>query len=143
MADAQQVAQEANDAFNAHDEQRIRDTYAENTVFEAPGGVRTEGADAATDYAMVWLRAFPDARIEVQNQVVAGDWIVEEFTFEGTHKEPLAGPGGEIPATGRSVTGHGCQISRIENGKIAEGRLYFDQVEVLTQLGLMPEPATA
>jgi predicted ester cyclase len=143
MKDARQVANEATEAFNAHDERRIRETYAPNVITEAPGGVRSEGPEASTDYAMVWLRAFPDARITIKNQIVAGDWIAEEFTFEGTHKEPLAGPGGEIPATGKSITGHGVQISRIENGKIAENRLYFDQVEVLTQLGLMPEPATA
>ena len=143
MADARQVAKEATEAFNAHDERRIRETYAPNVITEAPGGVRTEGPDAATQYAMVWLRAFPDARITVKNQVASGDWIVEEFTFQGTHKEPLASPGGEIPATGRSITGHGVQIVRVEDDKIAEFRLYFDQVEVLTQLGLMPEPATA
>jgi hypothetical protein len=34
-------------------------------------------------------------------------------------------------------------IQRIENGKIVEERLYFDQLEILTQLGLVPEPATA
>jgi hypothetical protein len=34
-------------------------------------------------------------------------------------------------------------IQRIENGKIAEERLHFDQLEILTQLGLVPEPAAA
>jgi ketosteroid isomerase-like protein len=30
---------------------------------------------------------------------------------------------------------------RVRDGKIVEEHLYFDQVQVLTQLGLMPEPA--
>jgi hypothetical protein len=30
---------------------------------------------------------------------------------------------------------------RVSGGKIVEEHLYFDQVQVLTQLGLMPEPA--
>ena len=33
-------------------------------------------------------------------------------------------------------------IPLIEDGKITEPRLYFDQLEMLTQLGLMPAPAT-
>jgi len=35
------------------------------------------------------------------------------------------------------------QVLRVEDGKVAEARLYYDQVQVMTQLGLMPEPATA
>ena len=35
------------------------------------------------------------------------------------------------------------QIFRVEGGKVVDTRLYFDQVQVLTQLGLMPETATA
>jgi len=32
-------------------------------------------------------------------------------------------------------------IFRVDNGKIASIRLYYDQLEVLSQLGLMPAPA--
>jgi hypothetical protein len=35
------------------------------------------------------------------------------------------------------------QIFRVEGETIADTRLYFDQVQVMTQLGLMPESATA
>ena len=139
--DARQVADAATEAINAHDENRIRDLYAPNVAYEAPGGVKATGPDAATAYAMGWLNAFPDARITVHNQVAAGDWVAEEFTFTGTHKETLSGPGGDIPATGRQITGRGTQVIRVENDKVAEFRLYYDQVDVLTQLGLMPEPA--
>ena len=143
MATAEQVAAMATEAFNAHDEERIRSFYADDAVFEAPGDVRLEGPAAITEYAMAWLRAFPDARITVQNKVASGEWVVNEFTFEGTHKETLAGPGGEIPATNRTLVGRGIEAIRVEADKIVEDHLYFDQVQVLTQLGLMPEPAVA
>jgi predicted ester cyclase len=143
MADAQQVGADFVDAFNAHDESRIRELNAENTVFEAPGDVRLEGREAATEYAMAWLRAFPDARLTISNELVSGDWVAQEFTFEGTHSETLSGPGGDIPATHRRLTGRGVQLFRVEGDAVADTRLYFDQVQVLTQLGLMPEGATA
>jgi hypothetical protein len=41
------------------------------------------------------------------------------------------------------LRGRGVQILRVEGGTVADTRLYFDQVQVLTQLGLMPEPSTA
>ena len=45
MADTRQIAAEAVQAFNAHDEAGIRATYADDVVFEAPGDVRIEDAD--------------------------------------------------------------------------------------------------
>jgi predicted ester cyclase len=143
MADAQQVGADFVAAFNDHDESRIRELNAENAVVEAPGDVHVEGREAATQYAMAWLNAFPDARLNVKNEFVSGDWVVQEFTFEGTHEGTLSGPAGEIPATHRRLNGRGVQIFRVEGDTVVDTRLYFDQVQVLTQLGLMPEPAQA
>ncbi len=143
MADLRQVAAEGLAAMNAHDERRLRATYADEAVLEAPGPVRFEGGDAVTEYAMVWLHAFPDAQMSVVNELVAGDWFVQEFTFTGTHTGTLTSPEGDIPPTNRQATGRGVDVARVAGGKIVEEHLYFDQVEILTQLGLMPETATA
>jgi steroid delta-isomerase-like uncharacterized protein len=143
MGDAGRVAEEFVEAFNAHDEARIHALDRDDVVFEAPGDVKVVGPDATTEYAMAWLRAFPDARINVHNAIAADDWSVQEFTFEGTHDDTLVGPAGEIPATHRRFTGRGVQIIRAQDGKIADVRLYFDQVQVLTQLGMMPAAAGA
>lgn len=140
MADARAVGADFVAAFNAHDEQRIRELNAPSSVVEAPGDVRVEGREAATQYAMAWLRAFPDARLIVNNELVAGDWVAQEFTFEGTHEDTLVGAAGEIPATHRRLTGRGVQILRVEGDAVADTRLYFDQVQVMTQLGLNPQP---
>jgi steroid delta-isomerase-like uncharacterized protein len=130
------------EAFNAHDEEGIRSTYAEDVLFEAPGDVRLEGADAIVEYAMTWLRAFPDARMRIETEVADGEWVVQRFLFEGTHEDVLAAPTGQIPATGRRLAGRGVEVARVQGGEITEDYLYFDQVQVLTQLGLMPELAT-
>jgi steroid delta-isomerase-like uncharacterized protein len=141
MAKARQVVAASLEAFNAHDEERIRSLYADNVVFEAPGEIRRKGVDAAVEYAMGWLRAFPDAQIEVITEVANGDWVAHRFVFEGTHEETLVGPEGEIPATHRRLTVHGVEFARVEDGQIAEDYLCFDQAQVLTQLGLMPDVA--
>jgi steroid delta-isomerase-like uncharacterized protein len=143
MTDARQVAAEFVKAFNAHDEARIRSLNAEDGVFEAPGDVHLEGRDAASEYAMAWLNAFPDARLTVTNELASGDWIAQEFTFQGKHENTLPTPAGDVPATHKELTGRAVQILRIEGEEIADTRLYFDQVQVMTQLGLMPEAVTA
>jgi steroid delta-isomerase-like uncharacterized protein len=143
MADARQLGAKFVDAFNAHDEARIRELNGENVVFEAPGEIRLEGRDAATEYAMAWLRAFPDARLTVTNELADGDWVAQEFTFEGTHEDTLSSPGGDIPATHKRLDGRGVQIFKVDGEVVTETRLYFDQVDVMTQLGLMPETAAA
>ena len=143
MAAARSVVEQAQEAFNAHDEQRIRSNYAPDVAFTAPGEVSLEGPDAVSEYAMSWLRAFPDAQLTIHSLVEEGDRVAMQFTFEGTHTDTLVGPEGEIPATNRRVAGRGMELFRVAGDKIAEEHLYFDQVQVLTQLGLMPEPAAA
>jgi steroid delta-isomerase-like uncharacterized protein len=143
VGEALRVAKESVEAFNAHDEERIRAANAQDVILEAPGDVHLEGAGASTEYAMSWLRAFPDARVTIDNEIESGDWVVFQFTFQGTHEQPLISPEGEVPATNRQLKGRGVQVNRIEAGKIAEEHLYWDQVQILTQLGLMPEPEAA
>ena len=92
---------------------------------------------------MAWLRAFPDARLTVHDELKAEDWVVQEFTFAGTHNDTQSGPAGDIPATGRRLDARGVQLLHVQGGAVTDGRLYFDQVEVLTQLGVMPATAAA
>ncbi len=139
MAEPRETVSAATEAFNAHDEAAMRAHYSPDVVFEAPG-VHLEGREAAIGYAMAWLRAFPDARLTIHDTVAEGEWVVTRFTFEGTHRHPLAGPAGEIPPTGRTLSGRGCEAFCVRGGKIVEEHLYFDQVQILTQLGLLAEP---
>jgi steroid delta-isomerase-like uncharacterized protein len=141
VADAREVAARFIEAFNAHDEERIRELNAESGILEAPGDVRVEGKDAVTAYAMGWLNAFPDARIDVRAEIADGDWVAQQFTFRGIHEGTLASPAGAIPPTHRRLDGRGVQLVRVEGGRVTETHLYFDQVQVMAQLGLMPEPA--
>ena len=143
MAEPLQVAAENVAAVNAHDANRLRATYAEDAVLEAPGSVRLDRADDVIEYVMVWLRAFPDARQTIVNQLVAGDCVVQEFVMTGTHTGTLASPDGDIPPTNRQASARGVQIQRIADDKVIEEHVYFDQLELLTQIGLIPAAAAA
>jgi predicted ester cyclase len=128
-------------AFNAHDEAALLALHAADIKFNAPGGFTATNAKDATGFAMTWLKAFPDGKMKVRSEIVSGPWIVQEILMEGTHTAPLHAPTGTIPPTYKKVLGYGVQILRVENAKIAEARIYFDQLDQMTQLGLMPTPA--
>jgi len=130
------------DAFNAHDETALRALHADDIKFNAPGGFKATNAKDATAYAMTWLKAFPDGKMKVRSEITSGPWVVQEIVMEGTHTAPLDSPTGAIPPTHKKVVGYGVQILRVEDGKIAEARIYFDQLDQLSQLGLLPMPAT-
>jgi predicted ester cyclase len=135
LARAAETARRLVEAFNAHDRCAIRALNAPGAIFEAPGGIRAEGRDAAAAaYVVTLLDGFPDATMTIRNQFGSGQWIVQEFTFEGTHAAPVEGPVGTIATTGRRITGSGVQIGRYERGHVTKIRVYYDRVDLLSQL---------
>jgi predicted ester cyclase len=129
-------------AYNAHDEQALNALHADNIKFSAPGGFKANTAHDATAFAMTWLKAFPDGKMKIRSEIISGPWIVQEVQVEGTHTAPFVLPTGTVAPTYKKVVGYGCQLLRVENGKIAEARIYFDQLDQMMQLGLLPTPAT-
>jgi steroid delta-isomerase-like uncharacterized protein len=129
-------------AFNAHDEHALLALHAADIKFTAPGGFKATNAKDATAFAMTWLKAFPDGKMKVRSEILSGPWVIQEITMEGTHTAPLVTPTGTVPATHKKVVGYGVQLLRVENAKIAEARIYYDQLDQMTQLGLIPTPAT-
>ena len=127
-------------AFNAHDEHALNELHAADIKFNAPGGFKATNAKDATAFAMTWLKAFPDGKMKVRSEIISGPWVVQEITMEGTHTAPLVTPTATVPATHKKVVGYGVQLFRIENAKIAEARIYYDQLDQMTQLGLIPTP---
>ncbi len=64
----------------------------------------------------------------------AGEKLEKQKNFAGTHTGEFFG----VPATCKQVSLDGSTVIRIANGKIAEERDYFDNMEFMTQLGLIP-----
>ena len=102
-----------------------------------------KGPDEIVKLAQSWRSAFPDLKATIKDTVVAGDAIVAELDWEGTHKGTLQGPMGSIPASGLRGKVAAVQVVRFDNSKIREVRHYFDLMTVLAQIGAAPKPAAA
>jgi predicted ester cyclase len=129
-------------AFNAHDEDGLKAVHADHIKFNAPGGFKATNAKDALAYATTWQKAFPDGKMKVRSEIISAPWVVQEVEMTGTHTGPLESPTGTIAPTYKKVQGYGVQLLRVENGKIVEARLYFDQLDQMNQLGLIPQTAT-
>jgi uncharacterized protein (TIGR02246 family) len=141
MGTAKEVLERSLAAWRARDTNAFVQCFAEDAVITAPGGVKLRGADGARQLMSVWTEAMPDNEIETEHEHVAGPVVVQEATFRGTHTGNLALPDGQaIPATRRSTETGYAAVAVTEGDRIVAFRLYFDQLALLTQLGLVPTP---
>jgi len=58
----------------------------------------------------------------------------------GTHLGTLSTPGGDLPATGKAVRVPFAAVMSLKNGQIHRKRIYFDLLDLLTQLGVLGAP---
>lgn len=116
--------------------------FTTDVVSIDPGAGRMDGIEPFRAYGEMFLRAFPDGVLRATRFVAETDRaIVVEGVFSGTHTGPLAGPDGEIPATGRRLELPFVDVFDARDGLLCEHHIYYDQMAMLGQLGLIPAPA--
>ena len=81
-------------------------------------------------------RAFPDYAGTNVIQVAEGEKVGNRFVFQGTHLGEYRG----IAPTGKRLTFTGNTIDRVVDGKIVEVWIEWDELGVLRELGMVPEP---
>lgn len=128
-------------ALNARDWDSYARVFAESLVTHAPGlPAPTKGRDARVRWVQAIIQAFPDGRVEKKQSFGQGDRLCVELEFAGTHTGPLQSPDGSATAaTNRTVRFPYCLVVKWEGAEITELHEYFDQLELLTQLGLMKQ----
>jgi steroid delta-isomerase-like uncharacterized protein len=107
---------------------------ATSQTFQGPEGVRR--------FLQGWAMAFPNSRVETTQVVADEQGAMMEFRGRGTQTGPLQSPAGDIPPTGRSVDVPFVEVLDLQQGKIAQARLYFDSMTLLQQLGVVPSPSS-
>jgi predicted ester cyclase len=130
-------------AVTSGDRDAIVRLYAADAVVEAPDGPRIEGASAIADYHLSLKRAFPDASYEYRSGFEFGSTAVDEGWFVGTHTGVLSTPAGDVPPTGRRLRVRACDVLEVVDGVGVAHRLYYDQLEIMAQLGLTEPSAEA
>ena len=105
---------------------------------ELPPGI-PEGREGSIMMFTQLRSAFPDFNAEIEDLIAEGDRVVVRMNWTGTHQGDFMG----IPATGNSFSIEVIDIVRIEDGKFAEHWGVMDNMGMMQQLGLVPEPGQA
>jgi steroid delta-isomerase-like uncharacterized protein len=82
----------------------------------------------------IFLTAFPDVHLTVEDMIAEGDKVVTRYTSRGTQKGAFMG----VPPTGKQMTVSSIIIAQITDGKIVEEWGLDDQMGMLQQLGVIP-----
>ncbi|MPZ68459.1 MAG: hypothetical protein GEU71_02915 [Actinobacteria bacterium] len=125
------------DSIDAREDDFAR-WLAPDVAWWAPGGA-AQGAEEVAGFVRGFMDAFPDLVHVIQRSTVMGTVVITEIVTSGTNTGPIASAVGLLPPTGRTMSLHSVGLYDVQGGVIVEGRLYFDQVEITSQLDLGPE----
>lgn len=143
MAQAREVLDRATSAVFAQDFDTLRDCYAPDCIVTTPDLGTLHGVEQLIAWMQEFAETLPDMAYDMDRKLEGDDFAADQGEVYGTNTGPLHMPDGStLPATGRQVRLRTIDVATIENGKIARHDFYFDQLEFLTQLGLMEAAAT-
>jgi steroid delta-isomerase-like uncharacterized protein len=130
---AEKMLQDWNEAWNAHEVERILSYFTDDVVFEDLGGARVmRGKATMTTWINETLSAFPDFRTDIKSLFVSGDWAGIEWVASGTLRGQLF----HLKPTNRSYSVRGASIMELRDGKIKRNVDYYDSATMVRQLFL-------
>jgi ketosteroid isomerase-like protein len=145
MGLARELMDRGTNAIINGDLEALREIYSADVVATTPDAGTLHGIDEF----IAWNKAFVDAFTERGYQPMklqeTDDCAIDQGDFIGTHTKPLQLPDGQsVPPTGRQIRMRSADLATVRDGRIVSHDFYFDQLDLLAQLGLMEAPvATA
>lgn len=135
------IVTRATEILNSHDYTDLGEVMADDfrRYCQATPDAVVESLDDFKTLAAEWDGQVPTGTITLDWMIAEGDLVAVWGTWSGTQTGPI----GEFPATGKNVSLDFGGVHRIENGKIAETWITWDNMSMMTQLGLFPPPEPA
>lgn len=125
--------------FGAHEERDIDAVAAlwnENGVGRIHGIAELNGPADAKAYFRSLYAAFPDFKFEILDVAASGKQGACRWRITGTFLGPGRFQG--LAPTGTRIALEGCDMLRVEGGKVVAIDAYTNGAELAQQLGLLP-----
>ena len=119
--------------FDERNMEIINDQYFTEDVTVVIPGDNIIGIEGTKNYYGNFLTGFSDAEFTFVDIFGQGDKLVKHWNFKGTHDGDFFG----IPPTGKSLNLYGTTLILMEDGKIKQEQDFFDNLDMLTQLGVI------
>ena len=97
---------------------------------------QTPDREGLKDILSLGRTAFPDLRFTIDDLFGEGDRILVRSTVRGTHSRLTIL---DVPPSGKEVVWTGLSVFRLKDGQIAEGWYEWDTLNLLQQLGIIPQ----
>jgi steroid delta-isomerase-like uncharacterized protein len=136
MGPAREAVERFYAAVGAGDFAGLTACFGPDCATVTPAGTMDPAAHEG--FIRAFKAALPDAHMAVEKAVEAGDEVFVAGRFQGTHAGDLVTPQGALPASGNRLDLPYADYFRVEGGKIVEHRVYWDQADMLAQLGAGP-----
>ena len=138
MTETERIVRIFHESWDLRDPDRGAAVIAEDCHFEdIARGEHQPGPEAYKRDYYRWREAFPDGECKVVNVIAQDNWAVVEYVNRGTHTGTLRSSLGTFAPTGRRVEVRYCSVMRVDNGKVVEGRDYYDSATIARQLGVL------
>ena len=132
-----QTASRFYERFDGSDIDAMLSVFSPDLETTDPGMGTVHGVAPFREDLETLKRAMPDARAVIERIFEAGDAAIVEGRLVGTFTGPLSSPEGDVAPNGAKVDLRFADVSRIRDGEIFSYHTYYDQLGMLTQLGLM------
>ena len=140
MGEARTMVERLYERIDRNDLESALQLFTPDAEFTFPG-VQVRGREQIATFMTGMWEAFPSHRHDIVTAVEGADRIAVEGIATAVHSGPLMSPGGVVPATGRDVVLPICHVLVLEAGLIASSHIWYDQLDMLSQLGLVPAAA--
>ena len=114
----------------------ISPNYIRHCQAMPPGLQELHGTEEFFGFIEEFSQSVPSYTDSLSNMIADGDMVAYISTMTGTQTGPMGG----FPATGKTFTLVSIIMQRLEDGKVVETWVSWDNVAFLSQLGLMPGP---
>ncbi|MFJ3404328.1 ester cyclase [Promicromonospora sp. NPDC090134] len=126
-------------ALVAGDLDALREVYDTDVVVTTPDAGTLHGIDAFIQWNQDFVSAFSDRDYRSERELETDESAIDQGELSGTHTSPMKLPDGQsVPPTGKRIRMRSVDIATVSDGKIVRHDFYFDQLDLLDQLGLTP-----
>lgn len=127
-------------AWNAHSPDAVIAAMAPAGTYTSPGAGKNLSLPEFKGYMLALFSAVPDFKVQaLRSGQIDANTHADEWVATGTWTRPFpAGPLKGVQPTGKSFNLPGTGIHQIQGDKIVSTRHYYDQMDFLRQIGVLP-----
>jgi steroid delta-isomerase-like uncharacterized protein len=127
------------EVFNQRNVNAIDELVQTEFINNDPTPVAARDPESMKQFIKTLTQAFPDHHHAIEDLIAEGDKVVMRCTLTATHRGQFPGFL-EMPPTGKAICQRQIHILRVQEGKLAEHWVVRDDLTMMQQLGVIPQP---